>query len=121
MADHCTTEHCHTHLPTQAQLRESGASTLANSVCSLGGLGVFSRRMGLPMNVRRPNGYWDDFANLAAELQPFLQQPPAGSGAKGGRGGKAGAEPPRPVFPKQQQLLAAGASCLVHAIKQHGG
>ena len=105
MEEHCTDEHCSTHLPTQQQLRDSGANTLAASVGSLGGLAAFSERMGLPLNARHPNGYWDDFEHLAQELAPFLAPSPNG----------------RRVFPKQQQLVAAGRAYLVPAIKLHGG
>ncbi|GAB4817705.1 hypothetical protein N2152v2_004751 [Parachlorella kessleri] len=162
-------------LPTQQQLRASGANTLAASIANLGGLAAYSRRMGLPMAARHPNGYWNDFANLAAELAPFMEsagisqravgdsaegrlggsgaclavqqggmretRAPAGSSAapaatllgtgtmrrRSGRGTAAGASPTAPppprqlVFPKQQQLAAAGRFDLLYAIRLHGG
>lgn len=178
------------HMPTQRQLRDTGAHTLENAIACLGGLAEFSRRFGIPLAVRHPNGYWDDFANLAAELAPFLTEAPQAAGSSGtdssssvGSGtasfnsvltaganssagtaaangtsssgvqrrrlrpplhlprvppaagapaGAAAVQPPpaqraqrqrspQLVFPKMQQLIAAGRLDLVGAIRKHGG
>eukprot|EP00887_Chlorella_sp_A99_P005558 scaffold1.g5558.t1 len=60
-------------LPTQRELRASGANTLSAAVDALGGLAAFGEAMHLGLaSGRRPNGYWQDFANLQSELEPFL-------------------------------------------------
>ncbi|KAL4431051.1 hypothetical protein ABPG75_006307 [Micractinium tetrahymenae] len=62
-------------LPTQRELRRSGANTLSAKVDSHGGLAVFAERMGLPLaSGRAPNGQWDDFEKLAEELRRFVAQ-----------------------------------------------
>lgn len=53
--------------------------------------------------TRRARGYWDAFASLEAELRPLLQP---------GR---------PPALPTHAQLLAAGRSDVVRAIRIHGG
>jgi hypothetical protein len=61
-------------LPSQQELRASGANTLSAMVGSHGGLALFARRMGLQLaSGRAANGHWANFEHLAAELRRFVQ------------------------------------------------
>jgi protein-tyrosine-phosphatase/ribosomal protein L13E len=99
-------------LPTQRELRASGASSLASAVDAHGGLAAFARRLGVPMAARRPNGYWDEFENLARALKPYLVAAPPTGSASGGA---------EQVLPTQAALGAAGRADLLRAIRHHGG
>lgn len=53
---------------------------------------------------RKPNGYWDDFANVECELHTFIEE-------HGTRG----------VMPTKPELEKAERSDLSNAIRKHGG
>lgn len=94
-------------LPTQSMLRNTGASSLASAIDLHGGLAVFSGRLKINLNKRRPNGYWSDFDTLSSSLKEFMDQK-----IKDGQD---------PVMPTAQELVNAGHADLVKAIRLHGG
>jgi hypothetical protein len=80
-------------LPSQAELRSSGANTLSAKVDAHGGLAAFGRRLGLPLaSGRAHNGAWGRWDALAAELRRFVaeQREEEGSAAGGARQQPAG-------------------------------
>lgn len=133
-------------LPSQRQLRISGASSLAASIDRHGGLRVFARRMGVSLSSRRPNGYWDEFHNVANALRPYLQRGTralphdvchvdfdgvkvdiddihdttvVGKEANSVHGKTSDAD--RIFLPTQRQLINCGRHDLIRAIRYHGG
>lgn len=91
-------------LPTQAMLRASGAHSLASAIDAHGGLSVFASRLGLKLHKRRPNGFWSNSDALKREIHAYI--------VEGSRG---------MMMPTAQELVQAGRSDLVRAIRMHGG
>ncbi len=90
-------------MPTTIELRDAGRHSLAVAINAHGGFPVVAKRFGL-VTKTKPNGYWDDFANLEQELLTFIQEH-----------GKQG------VMPTNQEFYAAKRSDLSFAIHKHGG
>jgi hypothetical protein len=103
-------------LPTQGMMRSNGAHSLASSIDYHGGLSVFASRMNLKLHSRRPNGYWQNFSALRAELLPYLTQGGTDDGADESKPDGEGL-----VMPTAQDLMKLGRSDLVRAIRLHGG
>jgi hypothetical protein len=91
-------------LPTQAMLRASGAHSLASAIDAHGGLSVFASILGVKLHKRRPNGFWSNSDALKREIQAYI--------VEGSRG---------MMMPTAQELVQAGRSDLVRAIRMHGG
>lgn len=104
-------------LPTQKELRKSGASSLAASIDASGGLAAIAERWGVSMASRKPNGYWDNFENLAEALKPFLLT----RKKENGGGDERNDDDAVAYMPTQQELMNAGRSDLIRAIRYHGG
>lgn len=90
-------------MPTTIELRDAGKHSLAAAINAHGGFPAVAKRLGLVAKTK-PNGYWDDFANLEQELLAFIQEH-----------GKQG------VMPTNQEFYAAKRSDLSFAIRKHGG
>ena len=103
-------------LPTQKELRAAGKSSLSSAIDDLGGLAVFSPRLGTPLAHRRPNGYWNDIKNLEHELQCYMSEDDEGEGEGEGGDGR-----PKRLFPRLDSLKEAGRHDIVRAINEHGG
>lgn len=101
-------KHTMTNLPTQSMLRLSGASSLASAIDKHGGMAFFANKMGLKLNKRRPNGYWSDVSVVFKEVDPYITIQPHG-------------EETFPTMPTAKELIHAGRSDLVRAIRLHGG
>ncbi len=93
-------------LPTQAMLRKKGKHSLASSIDHHGGLSIFASKMGLKLYKRRPNGFWSNLKVLNHELRQFIRDE-EGSHVDS--------------MPTAQELVRAGRSDLVRAIRMHGG
>jgi hypothetical protein len=92
-------------MPTGKELRANGREDLKSAILRHGGQQTVAERLRLRRpNAPRPPGYWDDFANLARELQAYLAE--------------RGAEQTMPTAP---ELEAARRKGLVHGIGKHGG
>lgn len=89
-------------MPTTIELRDAGKHSLALAINAHGGFPAVAKRLGLVAKTK-PNGYWDDFANLELELLAFIQE----QGTSG-------------VMPTIKALEDAGRSNLVFAIHKHG-
>lgn len=94
-----------TTLPTQAMLRKNGKHSLASSIDYHGGLSVFASKLGLNLHKRRPNGFWSNFESLKREITQFIENEPGVD----------------EIMPTAQDLVRAGRSDLVRAIRMHGG
>jgi len=90
-------------MPTTIELRDAGKHSLAVAINAHGGFPAVAKRLGLVAKTK-PNGYWDDFANVERELLAFIQE----QGTPG-------------VMPTVNALEEAGRSNLVFAINKHGG
>ena len=116
-------------LPTQAELRRGGASSLSSAIDAHGGLALFADILGMDLSVRKPNGYWEDFDNLAKEVKPYLvgAKVAASDGptdlkiVKEDALSRVSQGLPKLYMPTQKQLIDAGRSDLIRAIRQHGG
>ncbi|KAK9814279.1 hypothetical protein WJX72_003320 [[Myrmecia] bisecta] len=98
-------------MPTQRELRKSGANMLSVAISKHGGLVGLRERLRLD-RTRRRKGYWSDLSALERELRPYLTCIPEA-------GLRASAT--RYVMPQQAELLAAGRSDLMKAIRAWGG
>lgn len=100
--------HCDGHMPLQRELVDKGRSDLANAIQKHGGFAHVARRTGLTpalsVKFKRPKDYWSDLAVLHGELLTFM--------TKNGYHG---------VMPRRDQLLKAGRSDIVYAIRKYGG
>ena len=64
-------------MPGRAALRAAGRSDLEKAIAAHGGSGAVAARLGwAPVQVkgRKPNGYWDDDATVAAEMASFIAE-----------------------------------------------
>lgn len=118
-------------MPTKNELYAIGEKSLAVMIVRFGGFREVAKRLGVPCTAdyrraskptvvrvlttksvskntqrkrRRPNGYWDVFANVQNELEKFVHE-------KGiiGR------------MPAPSELYKAGKAGLARAIRKHGG
>jgi septum formation topological specificity factor MinE len=92
-------------MPTQKDLLKAGRSVLSYAITRHGGFHAVAERLGIsPSYSGKPRGYWDNFTNLAQELQSFIQ------------------EHGRPsAMPTDNVLDRHGRSDLSNAIGKHGG
>ena len=93
-------------LPTQAMLRKNGKHSLASSIDDHGGLSIFASKMGLKLYKRRPNGFWSNLKVLKHEITQFIKEEESNHPDS---------------MPTAQELVKAGRSDLVRAIRMHGG
>lgn len=101
-------------LPTQKELRANGESSMASSIDMHGGMAVFATRLGIPLAVRKPNGYWKDFEALKLELQPYIDGDIAGI--------QAAPSYRKSIMPLiLQRLKIDGRNDIAGAIQMHGG
>lgn len=98
-----------TMLPSQAMLRKAGACSLASSIDSHGGIHFFASKLGLKAYKRRPNGFWSDIESVRGEIMEYVTTHEVGDGRE------------HLVMPTAQDLVEAGRSDLVRAVRLHGG
>src|SRR5258708_8628828 len=93
-------------MPIEKELLQAGRRDLAKAIRKNNGVEAVAQRLGLqlPSHKRKRHGYWEDFANVAFELQNFIAE----HGTPG-------------VMPKQNELTRAGYHSLANAIDHHGG
>jgi len=92
-------------MPTEADLVQKDRWDLAVGIRQHGGVFVVAQRLGLnKRRIRKPDGYWDDFAHLEEELQDFLNEQGLDN-----------------VMPTNLQIEGAGRRDLIDAISKHGG
>eukprot|EP01026_Neomeris_dumetosa_P030240 TRINITY_DN2423_c0_g1_i6.p1 TRINITY_DN2423_c0_g1~~TRINITY_DN2423_c0_g1_i6.p1 ORF type:complete len:488 (-),score=47.26 TRINITY_DN2423_c0_g1_i6:316-1779(-) len=91
-------------MPSQRELRRSGANSLAIAIDKLGGYNVFAYKLGLPANCQKA-GHWKQQGMLEMELIPYL-----------GR-----AQDGQVYMPSQKFLQKLGRNDLVGAIQNAGG
>ncbi len=90
-------------MPTTIELRNAKEHSLAAAINVHGGFPAVAERLGL-IATTKPNGYWDDFANVERELLAFIQE----QGTPG-------------VMPTRTELKQAGRIDLDGALNKHGG
>jgi len=90
-------------MPTYTVLNGAKRGDLVGAIAKHGGVRSVAKKLGLQF-ARRPDGYWDDFANLENELLAFV----AGHDTQG-------------IMPTHRELKNAGRGDLVNAIHKHGG
>jgi Hypothetical methyltransferase/SNF2-related domain len=91
-------------MPTSSELQKAKKSSLSAAISGKhGGFPIVAGRLELTI-TKKPNGYWDSFANLEQELLTFIQE----HGEQG-------------VMPTNQEFQAAKRSDLPFAIAKHGG
>lgn len=94
-------------LPSRAQLYAAGRQDLMDGMEAHGG----SEAVALQLEMRnqdgkrRPRGYWQDDANVEAELRLFMVEH----------------DIPEGVMPKQQEVLDAGRDDLFNGVRRSGG
>lgn len=111
-------------VPTQAELRAAGESSLAKSVLLSGGTAAAARRLGLRSSYRARGSSGRDAAALAVELQEVAREVAAASSAAAGAGAgaaDAAADVPLLTMPTQAQLRLAGRGELIHDVRRLGG
>jgi len=101
-------EFIHTHsldaMPTQSMLVENSRNDLCRAITLNGGFFEVAKKCGFKIhNAHKPPKYWNDFENLKIELIEAIK--------KNGWSG----------IPIQPELIAAGRSDLVNALRKHGG
>ncbi len=83
----------------------AGRTDLLAAIQRYGGLKHIANLLNLPLSTNcRPSGYWNDFGNVAKELQMFI----ALHGQQG-------------IMPQQDDLVRYGYSSLGEALLRHGG
>jgi hypothetical protein len=90
-------------MPTSIELSNASKHSLAAAINAHGGFHAVAERLKL-IATTKPNGYWNNFANLEQELLAFIQEH-----------GKPG------VMPTHQEFYSAKRSDLPFAIAKHGG
>lgn len=98
-----------TMLPTQAMLRQAGACSLASSIDYHGGIHFFASKLGLKSYKRRPNGFWSNIESVRGEIQEYVTTQVGDDGVE------------QLIMPTAQDLLEAGRSDIVRAVRLHGG
>jgi hypothetical protein len=95
-------------MPTAAALRVAKRRDLDNAITKAGGYRAVAREIGLSAksDERKPHGYWNDFANVEAELRVVASVHGTGDIHK---------------MPSLTDLHAAQRMDLVQAIDRHGG
>jgi protein-tyrosine-phosphatase len=101
-------------LPTQKELRANGESSMASAIDMHGGMAVFATRLGIPLALRKPNGYWKNFEALKRELQPYIDGDMAAIQAA-----PSYRESIMPLI--LQRLRSEGRNDVAGAIQMHGG
>jgi hypothetical protein len=92
-------------MPTARQLMEAKRSDLESAISNQGGYPLRAKGLKLDYTyTAKPQGYWDDFANVERELLAFIKE----LGTLG-------------VFPKRDEFKRAGRTDLTNAIRRHGG
>jgi SAM-dependent methyltransferase len=91
-------------MPTRDELHAARLSGLSDAIIKHGGFVAVATRLGLAYTATKPNGYWDDFANLERELLVFIQM----HGVEG-------------VMPTAIVIAKAKQSSLVMGVNKHGG
>jgi len=90
-------------MPTRSELQEAGRGDLISAIDAHGGVLVVAERMEFAYTVK-PDGYWDDFANVNEALLQFIEE----HGSPG-------------VMPTQRELREGGQAALHAALDRHGG
>src|SRR5258707_2898427 len=90
-------------MPTRSELQAAGRGDLIHAFDAHGGVLAVAERLGFAYNVK-PDGYWDDFANVKAALLQFIEE----YGTPG-------------VMPTGRELRKAGQAALHAALDRHGG
>jgi hypothetical protein len=90
-------------MPTRSELQEAGRGDLISALDAHGGVGVVAKRMGFAYTWK-PDGYWDDFANVEAALLRFIEE----QGTPG-------------AMPTHRELREAGQGALLAALDRYGG
>lgn len=98
-----------TILPTQAMLRQAGACSLASSIDYHGGIHFFASKLGLKAYKRRPNGFWSSIESVRGEIMEYVTTQVGDDGME------------HLIMPTAQDLVEAGRSDLVRAVRLHGG
>eukprot|EP01024_Parvocaulis_polyphysoides_P022822 TRINITY_DN2114_c0_g1_i1.p1 TRINITY_DN2114_c0_g1~~TRINITY_DN2114_c0_g1_i1.p1 ORF type:complete len:203 (+),score=18.65 TRINITY_DN2114_c0_g1_i1:310-918(+) len=91
-------------IPSQRELRRSGANSLSVSIDRQGGFSFMAQKLGLPVN-QQCRGYWNEPGNLEWALTPYLAKAPNGE----------------IYVPSQKFLQQLGRNDLVGAIRKCGG
>jgi hypothetical protein len=91
-------------MPSRDELQAARLSGLSDAVIKHGGFAAVATRLGLTHTASKPNGYWDDFANVERELLVFIQT----HGVEG-------------VMPTAIEIAKAKQSSLVMGVNKHGG
>jgi len=91
-------------MPSSEELHAARLSGLSDAIIKHGGFAAVATRLGLTYNATKPNGYWNDFANVEHELLSFIHA----SGIDG-------------TMPTAEELRQAGLSTLAAAIRKYGG
>ena len=91
-------------MPSRDELHAARLSGLSDAVIKHGGFAAVASRLGLTHTASKPNGYWDDFANVERELLEFIKT----HGVEG-------------VMPTAIEIAKAKQSSLVMGVNKHGG
>jgi len=90
-------------MPTRSEFKEAGRSDLISAIDAHGGVVAVAERIGFTYTAK-PDGYWDDFANIKEALLRFIEE----HGTPG-------------VMPTQREFREAGQGALHAALDRHGG
>ncbi len=90
-------------MPTRSELQAAGRGDLIHAFDAHGGVVAVAERLGFVYTVK-PDGYWDDFANVKEALLQFIEE----HGTPG-------------VMPTGSELREAGQAALHGALDRHGG
>ncbi len=90
-------------MPSGAELEAAGRKDLIFAIAKYGGYSVIAERLKLEV-TKRPNGYWDDFANIKKEILSFNE-------ARGKPG----------IMPTGRELQEQNLGDLAGAMWRHGG
>lgn len=92
-------------MPKQNELAQAGNRSLAHAIDRHGGIFAVAQQVGLQLShTQRPDGYWDDFANIERKLFAYIET----YGTQGG-------------MPSRAQLIKAGLGDLAGAFDKYGG
>lgn len=91
-------------MPSRDELHAARLSGLSDAIIKHGGFAAVATRLGLTHIATKPNGYWDDFANVEQELLAFIQR----YGIDG-------------IMPTTAEIAKAKQSSLAFGINKHGG